>query len=123
MRLSGPEEKLTYICHVVNTVAGPLAPDDPHGQASHTEEDGDGHGETNEKTEVSDDHADTISREMRSLIRSAHPPSTASSHQISSAAEVSTISRRRLTAGPSLVLGTVGAAGGPGGPGGPTSVN
>ena len=48
-------------------MTGPLAPDDPDGQAGDAEEDGDGDTETNEKTEVSDDHTDTVSREVRWL--------------------------------------------------------
>ena len=65
--MTGRKECLTYIGHVVDAVTGPLAPDDPHGEAGDAEEDGDGHTEPNEKTEVGDDDTDTVSREVRSL--------------------------------------------------------
>ena len=48
-------------------MAGPLAPDDPDGEAGDAQEDGDGHAETDEKAEVSDDYTDTVSREVRWL--------------------------------------------------------
>ena len=54
-------------------MTGPLAPDDPDGEAGDGEEDGDGHQETDEETEVSDDHTDAVSGEVRSPASPAQP--------------------------------------------------
>ena len=97
-------------------MTGPLAPDDPHGEAGDAEEDGDGHTEPNEKTEVGDDDTDTVSREVA---WSTHPPGTASPLVVLPGAELSSVGWRRVIAGSPLVLSAVWAAGGPGGPGAP----
>ena len=51
---------LTYICHVVHTVARSLAPNDPDGEAGDAEEDCDGDAEPDDETEVGDDDTDTV---------------------------------------------------------------
>ena len=99
-------------------MTGPLASDDPDGEAGDAQKDGDGDAQSDDEAEVGDDDTDTVSREVA---RSTHPPGTASPLVVLPGAELSSVSWRRVIAGSPLVLSAVWAAGGPGGPGAPAA--
>ena len=112
--------KLTYICHVVDTVTGPFAPDNPDCQPWHTEEHSDSNTEANDQTEVSDHNTDTVCSQVT---RSAHAATTVFTQHVSASAEVTTICWHWFTAGAPPLMGTIGTTGRPGAPNCPTSIN
>ena len=70
---------LTYVCHVVDAVAGALAPDDPDGDAGDAEEDCDGHAEPDDQAEVCHHHTDAVRRQV-GVTRATHAAPTAAAH-------------------------------------------
>ena len=70
---------LTYICHVVHTVARSLAPNDPDGEAGDAEEDCDGHAEPDDQAEVGHHHTDAVRRQV-GVTRATHAAPTAAAH-------------------------------------------
>ena len=88
-------------------MTGPLASDDPDGEAGDAQKDGDGDAQSDDEAEVGDDDTDTVSREVA---RSTHPSGTASPLVVLPGAELSSVGWRRVIAGSPLVLSAVWAA-------------
>ena len=105
---------LTYIPHIVDTVAGPLAANDFDSNAGDTKEHSHCHAETNDKAQVCHHYTNTISSKVGICTpRSTHASSATSTNHIFSPTEMAPIYRTWLTAGPSLLMSAIRAACGP----------